>query len=759
MKTNLKSSFFLICFLLYTFYLGAQQVVVHKRINTERGENSSLAISPDSRYLAVGMAKEQLKIWELESGAEFKTISVKDAEFKTLNYSPEGRFLLTASNNDHAQVISLSDGSVVSEFKDFKNWLRSVAYSPDGKTFVSASDDKLLRVVDASSLKVLFSLKGHDKEIYLAKYTPDGKYIVSGSEDESLRIWNVAEEKEVAKIDAKESIESFAISPDGKSVLFYSKEGAAVASIPDGRILLNFKTEVRKPKCFAYAPSGNVLTIGGESNFIELHQLENGELIQKIGLSSNLSCFAFSPDSRFLAVALEKDSVVIFNSSCLSLKGVVKQYVERNINTWQLKGKYEKTVDYMARVNEKTRKQKIEKLSQNAIDSIGRQQINIKTAKLEYDADNESYKLSFEKMGYAIIKVPVAEAESFEKNFKNIEITNSRFTLLKDNSLNIVSLELRNAANRKNYFYNNNNAVEFNPVNISFSFQEVEISTDNGVVPTTNVVKSRPTEKSDVDVNIPKTSNKKSSTYALIIGNEDYKTFQPDLETEVNVDFAMNDAKVFKEYVINTLGVPEKQTKLLINATAAQISQGIAWISNLVKIEGERAEVIFYYSGHGLPDEQSKEPYIIPVDVSGANVSSGIKINDIYNKLTANSAKRVSVFIDACFSGGARNAGLVAMKSVKILPKEESATGRMFVFTSSSGEESSAVYREKQHGYFTYFLLKKLQETAGKVSYKELVEDVTQNVRKETGLISKKQTPKVTISTPVVDQWKDWSFE
>jgi hypothetical protein len=80
---------------------------------------------------------------------------------------------------------------------------------------------------------------------------------------------------------------------------------------------------------------------------------------------------------------------------------------------------------------------------------------------------------------------------------------------------------------------------------------------------------------SDVDIDIPVTNQIKSNTYALIIGNEDYSSFQTGLTSEVNVDFAINDARIFKEYCYSTLGIPEKQIKFLANATAGQMNQGI----------------------------------------------------------------------------------------------------------------------------------------------------------------------------------------
>jgi len=266
-------------------------------------------------------------------------------------------------------------------------------------------------------------------------------------------------------------------------------------------------------------------------------------------------------------------------------------------------------------------------------------------------------------------------------------------------------------------------------------------------------------ELSDVDKNIPENDSiKQPHTYALVIGNEDYCSYQKGLDKEANVDFAVHDAKIFKKYLNKTLGVPLRQIKLIENGTAGQIRQGLAWISNLAKIEKGKASIIFYYSGHGLPDEETREPYIIPVDVSGNNLQYAIKLHEIYNILTQYSSKRVISFIDACFSGSGKSGNLVEKKGVKIEPKEKQIHGKTLVFSSSSGRESSHVYSEKSHGYFTYFLLKKMKETNGNVTYKELTDYVKTKVQKETALDEKLQTPEIKTGKSAKEEWTEWKL-
>jgi hypothetical protein len=79
----------------------------------------------------------------------------------------------------------------------------------------------------------------------------------------------------------------------------------------------------------------------------------------------------------------------------------------------------------------------------------------------------------------------------------------------------------------------------------------------------------------------------------------------------------------------------------------------------------------------------------------------------------------------------------------------------MVVFSAASGEETAFPYKEKQHGLFTYFLLKKLQETKGDVSYQALSNYIIDNVRQQSVVVNQKsQTPQVNTSQEMESIWK-----
>lgn len=253
-----------------------------------------------------------------------------------------------------------------------------------------------------------------------------------------------------------------------------------------------------------------------------------------------------------------------------------------------------------------------------------------------------------------------------------------------------------------------------------------------------------------IDNNIPESSLKSEKTFALVIANEDYKRVSP-------VSFAKNDGNVFAEYCKKTLGVPEKNVYLVEDATLGDIKYHINLIKKIADAFNGEARVIFYYAGHGIPDEAQKTSYLLPVDGYGNDATSGYSLESLYTELASIPAKSTLVFMDACFSGAQRDGSMMtAARGVAIKPKEEVPTGKLIVFSAAQGDETAYPYTEKRHGMFTYFLLKKLQETKGDVSLSELGNYIVDNVSKESVVSNgKSQTPTVTASPSVADTWQN----
>ncbi len=259
------------------------------------------------------------------------------------------------------------------------------------------------------------------------------------------------------------------------------------------------------------------------------------------------------------------------------------------------------------------------------------------------------------------------------------------------------------------------------------------------------------TPLSDVDENIPTAAKENKNTFAVIIGNEDY-------DNEIKVNYAKNDANTFKKYVVKTLGVPVDQVHYIENATFGKMLGELDWLKSVAKAYAGEAKIIFYYAGHGMPDNETKSAYLLPVDGSASQTRTAIKIDELYGILNNSPVKQSTVFLDACFSGAARDGMLASGRGVTIKPKTSVPTGKLVVFTAVSGDQTAHPYEEKGHGLFTYYLLKKLQETKGDVTYKELGDYINSEVTKRSVVSGKEQSPKVNVGTSIVNEWGGWKF-
>ena len=456
----------------------------------------------------------------------------------------------------------------------------------------------------------------------------------------------------------------------------------------------------------------------------------------------------------------------------IDLNQEIEKYVKQNIFKWQEKGEYEKTSSYNVRVTQKSRQDKVIDYEKEAMIKIGEyliESLKVNTDKLhlgienievsKYDADNETFIINIKHSDYYIpfiINIPITTAKDFKENLSQAILTNAEFVVIDNKAvLSFANVEFENAI----YNYNNKNNYSYVETKINYNFDEIIInsstSSSNSLNVSTNTISKG---KSSVDVNIPE-NKKVANRYALVIGNQDYTSYQRTLSSEQNVDYAENDATIFKQYCLNTLGVKKENMHFLLNATAGQMSQEIDLVSKIVSKLGPDAELIVYYAGHGYPDELTKVPYLIPVDVSASNLNSAIKLSEVYEKLSSTNAGKISVFLDACFTGGGRTSGLIASRGVKIRPKKGTLTGNMIVFSASSSDQSSLPYHKEAHGMFTFHLLKKLQETKGAISMGALSDYLIDKVSLQSLKENKKeQDPTVNTSQEVSTQWRGWSF-
>ncbi|RMD87215.1 MAG: hypothetical protein D6813_13860 [Calditrichaeota bacterium] len=238
----------------------------------------------------------------------------------------------------------------------------------------------------------------------------------------------------------------------------------------------------------------------------------------------------------------------------------------------------------------------------------------------------------------------------------------------------------------------------------------------------------------DIEKDIPNTAIQNSHAVAVVIGNRDY-------QKTASVDFAINDAQLMKQYLIKTFGLREGNIIYETNATQATFNSIFGTenefrgkLYNYVKA-GE-SDVFVYYSGHGVPDPETKKAYFVPVNCDPSFVKlNGYSLDLFYNNLSKLPAKSVTVVINACFSGASERGNLIPNISPALLSVENPVMRihNSLVMTSAANDQVSSWYPEKKHSLFTYFFLKGLKGEAdknsdSKVTFRELQDYIDENV-------------------------------
>lgn len=524
----------------------------------------------------------------------------------------------------------------------------------------------------------------------------------------------------------------------------------------------HFRPKYIEQGAFAYCTSLKDINLFdivyiGKSAFGGCTALESiviGKTVQYIGDLAFSGCSSLKSigedyeqfDAEIVGTPFERTS---FDATPLerNYKVYMRSVLTERIKRWQEKTEYETAAEYKERVTENSRNAKIaeykDSIRAEYIAKYSPEELNCEI--VSYDADGEVFKIKakyinsyYGKDVYTYAKVPRSEAPKFKEQWENVKIEPT-YCIAK-NYLGIASCKF--TLNSKTYespiLYDDETA------NVELNLSPLDIWKDNK--------NDMAQEKYDdtLDKNIPQTNMKNEKTFAVIIGNEYYKEVS-------NVSYAQNDAKVFAEYCKKTLGLPEDNVRSYQNATYGMMLSAVKDMKSISEAYDGDVNFIFYYVGHGIPDEKTREAYLLPIDANPMDMEACYPIGRLYTELGELQAHSVAVFMDACFSGAQRGEGmLVEARGVAIKTKSDAPKGNTIVFSAASGDETAYPYKDKGHGMFTYYLLKKLNETKGDVSLGELGDYITTQVKQQSVVINRKsQTPTVVPSVSIVDNWKN----
>lgn len=144
--------------------------------------------------------------------------------------------------------------------------------------------------------------------------------------------------------------------------------------------------------------------------------------------------------------------------------------------------------------------------------------------------------------------------------------------------------------------------------------------------------------------NALKTELQKRTYYALIIGVQDYSD-----NNIIDLDQPVKDARTLKDELVADYNFKPENITFLQNPNRTTIIETFDQLTASVK---NTDNLLIFYAGHGIWDEQIEQGYWLPSDAKKSSKAAWLSNGTIRDYIRAIDSKHTLLITDACFGGG-----------------------------------------------------------------------------------------------------------
>lgn len=280
---------------------------------------NAVVLSPNNRLLASASADNTIRLWDVSSGNELRTLTGHGGWVKCVAFSPDGKLLASGSNDRSVRVWDVETGRELHLLGGHSGPVEALTFSADGRWLVSGSADNTAKLWESSTGREVNTLKGHSDWVTSVTFSADGKWLATGSKDNTVRLWEVATAREVRVMKGhSDRVKALAFSPDGQWLATGSFDHAVkLWKTASGKEVRTLNGGARNVIAIAFSADGRQLLSASDNKTVKLWDVNNGRELRSAGDAASLDfveSIAFAGDGKSFASSADK-AVELYDSS------------------------------------------------------------------------------------------------------------------------------------------------------------------------------------------------------------------------------------------------------------------------------------------------------------------------------------------------------------------------------------------------------------------------------------------------------------